>query len=188
MSPPATCYILFYTAINTLWWKINQRAGDYSFFFATSKNRPVARVSPVRLCCLLGWREKGDTVIWSSTITAPQWPGGPQLPDKGLFQYPANMDGGGGGGGGTLAIRYLKHRGFYGLQTWPDNTQITGSSNRRRQRRPQPEHWLIHRRTSAANAHNAVFMQQGLDTGGMLKEGIMQGAQSAAFKVQYVSF
>ena len=36
-------------------------------------------------------------VIWSSTITAPQWPGGPQLPDKGLFQYPANTDVGGGG-------------------------------------------------------------------------------------------
>lgn len=185
MSPPATCYILFYTAINTFWWKISQRAGDYSFFLLllSSKNGPVARVSPVRLCCLSGWREKGDTVIWSSTITAPQWPGGPQLPDKGLFQYPANTD-----GGGALAIRYLKHRGFYGLQTRPDNTQITGSSNRRRQRRPRPEHWLIHGRTSAANAHNAVFMQQGLDTGGMLKEGIMHGAQNTAFKVQYVSF
>lgn len=30
MLLPAMCYILFYTAINTLWWKIKQRPGDYS--------------------------------------------------------------------------------------------------------------------------------------------------------------
>lgn len=40
--------------------------------------------------------------------------GGPQLPDKGLFQYPANMD-----GGGVHAIRYLKPRGPMGYRHGP---------------------------------------------------------------------
>ena len=39
---------------------------------------------------------------------------GPQLPDKGLFQYPANMD-----GGNVHAIRYLKHRGPMGCRHDP---------------------------------------------------------------------
>ena len=124
MLPPAMCYILFDTAINTL---VENK---------TESRRFLLLLKP-KCCCM---SVPHQTVLFIR-MNRESWYGnleqhdhrspmasGPQLPDKGLFQYPANMD----DGGGVHAIRCSEHRGGCGLRTRAYNTQITGSSNRRR--------------------------------------------------------
>lgn len=87
---------------------------------------------------------------------------GPHLPDKGLFQYPANMD------GGAHAIRYLMHRGPVAcrhgtLRLRSQVAAITGGT-------ASMARTLAH--TSAhlcCSSHSkAVFLPHSLDTGLML--------------------
>lgn len=121
MSLPAMCYTLLYTAIIRLDGSNRTRT---MFLFRSGQGKvkePIVWVPHIRQLILLCTRMKNERRyghLEQHNHCSPM-ASGPQLPDTGLFQYPANMD----SRGDLLAIRYL-NPGVGG--------KITGSSNKRR--------------------------------------------------------
>lgn len=146
------CYVLyiyfffFNTAVNKQGWIFLSRetARFCSLFPDKVKQRVSCMIETYQSACLVLWWDEKWKVIgefgWGGASLLP----GPQLPYRGLFQYPANMD----GGSGTFCTPVLNTQGGLPMGFWHDPTRVRSQAAAMRGSTTSraPEQWLIHRR------------------------------------------